>query len=208
MQSDTPQGDPRLQRTNPGPVVAVRIIDPCIVFLEATLPGEIPLLAACWARSCREWRSAEGHTCLALGHVVVVQNQTSKGIERRNLWKFGRRNEKAVFLISGGKNGAFVKCDFKATTFKTAPDPVFQWHIRFLSGKEHDALERTVRKFSRDPNEVAGVILRRANVDWPSITDAMSALRRYEKNQRRRKSSLVRRIISSVFRKKPKLVAA
>jgi hypothetical protein len=207
MQSGPPQGDPRLQRIEPGPEIAVGIVDPCIVFLEATLPGEIPLLAACWARSCREVRSVEGNTCLILRRVLVIQNQSQTRVERRRLWEFGQRKEKAVFLLSGGKDGALVKCDYKVATFATAPSPIFRWHIRYLSAEVDQALESTVTKFGKNPNDTAGLLLRRADMDWPSVNDAMSSIRRHEKRQRRSRSSIVRRLISSIFRKKPQLVS-
>ena len=203
MQGDTPQGDPRLQKINPGSVVAIGLVDPCIVFLE------IPLLAACFARSSCEVRDVVGNSCLALERVLAIQNQSLDHIDHRRLWEFGMQKEQAVFLICGGKDGAFAKCDYKASTFKSAPGPVFKWHVRFLNGKEAAAIQRTIKKFEKDFNEVAGIILRRADVDWPSIADAISAIRRHEKKQRRRKHSLVRRVISTIFKKKnPKLVAA
>jgi hypothetical protein len=196
MQSDTPQGDPRLQRTIPGPPGAVGIVDPCIVFLEATLPGEIPLLVTCVARSSQEFKLPGEKSRCELSGVLILQNNAFAANATRQLWRIHSRREKTVYLVTSA-SGKHAKCSYLSEGFADAPAPAFRWSIRFLDPRTYQALLRF-----KDMTCLARFIYLDSNLDWQSARDFIAATRN------RSRQPLIRRFLSSIFKKNHTAVPA
>ena len=213
MQSDLPQGDPRLQRINPGPEVATGYVDPCIVYLETTIPREIPVLAALFAPSSREVRGTDGQMSLFLDEVVMVH-----WIPTKNFWlpipSFALRcsiifqgkrliiDEGKFVNMPGYSTEGFAKLIDKKTAFAGAVKALSQEEARSFIGLlplPDDAWTHIV---------FAKKALGYSNLDSPSVTDALRFMKRANRTKTSKRPSLVRRLISSVFKKKPQPVHA
>jgi hypothetical protein len=221
MQSDPPQGDPRLQRIDPGAPVATGYVDPCIVFLETTLPGEIPLLAACWASSSREIRDPDGKTHWELKHVVVLECRYDRLSFKRDLrWTFAMQKEECLILRHGVPDKKFLGSSYFSTHSEFAPPPIFQWTIRFLDQVSDAELRKnaSIRKllatnhpYDHVPMQAVAKahkirqaqikslgqkLFRKSKLDWPSIAEILASLEPRQVSSNR--PSLVRRLIQLV----------
>jgi len=209
MQSDPPQGEPRLQRTNPGPEIAAGYVDPCIVYLETTLPGEIPLVAACWAAASREVREPGKPVRLELENVTVFRCNSYRRISGKSDWLITIRSEESLTL-KHGTDDHLPGCSY-FSALGTNPPPVFQWAIRPLDQKTNASLRKEFSSISSSKWRQSPVIKRvfqLAKLDWPSIDEIIASI----ENQHTRRAathgpSLISRLVS-VFKKKPKPVAA
>ncbi len=209
MQSDPPQGDPRLQRINPGPEIATGFVDPCLVYLETTAPEEVPLLGIGWATSSREVRAADGSSHLKLSDVGLVKGHYAKPFRYQVArWNFSTRNADEL-VLKHEKNGALsIDHAFFTCRFKGSKVLIPQWKIQYLTPEMVTSLRRILlTEGSEDPNWIAQILLERSHLEWPSVIEALDALKPKAKHSRRR-PSLVRRLISSVFKKKPQTVHA
>ncbi len=180
-------------------------VDPCIVFLETTLAGEIPLVAACWARSSREVREPGKQVRLELTDVLVFE-----GRRFRTGWSTARRRAKSLTLKHGLAD-AIPGCSY-FSFHQTSPPPVFQWAVRYLD-RETDATLKKQSNISLSPNSrlssMTKQVFELAQLDWPSIAELIASEEKLEHRRTRKpKPSLLRRLISSVFKKKPKLAHA
>jgi hypothetical protein len=204
MQSDTPQGDPRLQRIDPEPIVATGFADPCIVYLETTLPGEIPLLVACWARSSREVHEPGKPVRLELEDVRVFNCSRHSKRGHKGLWITTTRSANSLVLKHGTADRT-PDCSY-FSTFQSATPHVFQWAIRYLDQETDLSLIRDFNS-TLSPNSLRTPVTKRvfemAKLDWPSIAEVIATA---EKVKRRRpvatRHTLVN-LLSSVFKKKP-----
>ena len=204
MTSDTPQGDPRLQRISPGPQVATGYVDPCIVYLETTLPGEIPLVVACWARSSMEIQEPGHPVRMELRDVVVFQGKRQPRLYGREGWVLSARRETSIILKHRLGDGMPDFPHFSSLKLNTAP--VFQWAIRFLDRETDDLLQAKCDS-SLSPNSrhvpITQQVFELAKLDWPSIVEIIE-FSKEKKTPRSRRPSFVRRLVSAVFAKKPR----
>jgi hypothetical protein len=210
MQSDTPQGDPRLQRTNPVPKIATGFVDPCIVYLETTLPGEIPLVAACWAASSHEVREPGKPVRLELENVTVFRCNSYRRINGKSGWLVTTRVEDSLTL-KHGTGDRLPGCSY-FSALGTNPPPVFQWSIRPLDQETDASLRKDFASISSSKwrqSPVTKRVFELAKLDWPSIDEIIASI---EKQEARRPvprgPSFVSRLLSSVFKKKQKPVTA
>jgi hypothetical protein len=187
MQSDSSEADPRLKREHTGPTIATGIVDPCLIYLEATLHGEIPLLGICWASSAQQVRDSGKDTYLNLGDIIVLRGsytRTARGVlicDGKPVWNFTLRREKSLTLQSKGRSFHVHTSDgipFLAplTATKKSQHYAFRGEIHFLDQVTHTSfqklwLEPTAR------NTLATNMLSYAGVAWPSVSDALMALR-------------------------------
>jgi hypothetical protein len=234
MQSDPPQGDPRLQRIYPGPQVTTGYVDPCIVYLETTLPGEIPLLVACWASSSHEIKNVGSKTYWALKNVVVLECRFDRpSYKLAPGWTFSIHREESLVLRHGIPDRKFVRSSsYFSGWFEFAPVPVFQWAIRFLDRETDSALRNNagIREILGTNNPYKNVprsglrqafrenqaykklitfkLLQQSKLDWPSIAEVLAFLEPVPLPLRERHPSLIHRLISSVFKKKPQPLPA
>jgi hypothetical protein len=208
MQSDPPQGDPRLQRINPEPTVATGYVDPCIVYLETTAPGEVPLLGIGWASSSQVIRKSDGRSHLELRDVRMVKGLYEKPLSLRNAkWSFSTRDADHLILNHEKNDALSIEHSFFTCRFKGSSVLIPQWKIRYLTPEFAASLRRILlTEGSSHPNWVAQVLLEQAKLDWPSIAEALASLK--PKVPTRRRRSLVRRLFSSIFKKKPQPVHA
>jgi hypothetical protein len=207
MQSDTPQGDPRLQRTNPGPKVATGYVDPCIVYLETTAPGEIPLLGIGWATSSREVRDAGGGLHWELNDVGLVKGLYEKPSRfQKAKWNFSIRNTDHFILKHGRGNALSIDHPFFSGRFKSSNVLIPQWKFQFLSPQTVDSLQKILTERSSHPDSIARILLEQSKLDWTSVADALASLQPLKPLPRR--PSFVLRLISSVFKKKKQKAVA
>jgi len=207
MQSDPPQGDPRLQPTDPGPRVAAGYVDPCIVYFETTAPGEIPLLGIGWATSSREVREANGTSHWELSDVGLVKCLCEKRSRlQKAKWKFLIRNADQFILKHSGSNALSIDHPFFTCRFDSSNVLIQQWKFQFLSPQVFDSLQKKLTDKSSSPNSIAKIFLEQSKLDWPSIADALASLQPLKPVRSR--PSFFRRLLSSLFKKKPKPVHA
>jgi hypothetical protein len=227
MQSDPPQGNPRLQKIDSSPQVTTGYVDPCIVYLETTLPGEIPLLVACWASSSQEIKNVGTKPHRELKNVVVLEcyfDPTSHQPAPR--WTFSIHREESLVLRQGIPDHKFVRSSSHFSgRFEFAPVPVYQWAIRFLDRETDSALRNNAgvseilgtnnpyknvprsglrqafQKNQAYKKRITLKLLRQSKLDWISIADVLASFE--PPKLRPRRPSLVRRLLSSVFKKKP-----
>lgn len=206
MQSDTPQGDPQLQRTNPGPKIATGYVDPCIVYLETTAPGEIPLLGIGWATSSREVRDTGGGLHWELSDVGLVKGIYEKPSHfQKTKWNFSIRNADHLILKHVRDNALSIDHPFFTCRFKSSDVLIPQWKFRFLSPQVAASLQKTLSEGSSHPDWIARILLEQLKLDWPSIADALASLQPLKPRPFR--PSFARRLISSLFKKhKPETV--
>jgi len=201
MQSDTPQGDPRLKRTNPGPKVATGYVDPCIVYLETTAPGEIPLLGIGWASSSREVKETADGSYWELTDVGLVKGIYEKRANsQESKWHFSIRNTDQLILKHESGDKLSIDQPFFTCRFKSSNVLIRQWKIQFLSPQTLDSLQKILTEKSNHPDSIARILLERSKLDWPSIAEALLSLQPIKPRPYR--PSFVRRLISSVFKKK------
>jgi hypothetical protein len=180
MQSDLPQGDPQLQRTKPGPKVATGFVDPCIIYLEDTLPGEIPLLAAILAFSSKEMRAVDGRIHLALEEILALIWIPVEGI-----WRYSLNAGAQCLSVTDAK--FLTKQDYatKDSALLCRTRARFTGEIKKLSATQlksltlpftgpHDSLNKTI---------FAKKILEHSRLDWPSIAEALTLMGPTEKSK-------------------------
>jgi hypothetical protein len=205
MKDVEPQGEPRLQDLHPGPVTTTGFVYPCIVFLEATLLGVSPLVAACWAGSSREVREPGKQVRLELTNVLVFESY-----RLGSAWVTTLRIQRSLILKHGLKDD--MPCGFYFSTTPSSSPPVCRWAVRYLD-RETDAKLRKQWNVSLSPNSrrpsMVKQIFKLAQPDWPSIAKIIAYQNKLERRRSRKtQPSLLRRFISSVFKKKPKLAHA
>lgn len=206
MQDDTPQGDPRLQPIQPGPEVATGYVDPCIVYLETSLPGEIPLVAACWARSSREIREPGKSVRLELSDTIVFEYR-----RHRFGWLAVTKRAKSLTL-KHGLTDRLPACSFFHHRPGALP-PVFQWAVRYINAETDTSLRRQFQA-CYSPNSRKEAVARRifelSRLDWPSIAEILEVKGKPQriKHSKQGHPTLMRRLISSLFKKKSKPIAA
>jgi hypothetical protein len=211
MQSDTPtpQGDPRLQRINPGPKIATGYVDPCIVYLETTLPGasEAPLLIAALAQSSKEIRPIGGDSFLEMDEVVLFE--WDPGV--KGLWLFTPYVGIKGRLASRGNHFSFTADFLKPFPGYSKKSFLSQNKITRFAGKVKYLSEVEMQFFTNlfpVPFEVksqvvfAKKLLEESQLDWPSIAEALTITSRMNQPGARKRKSLFRRLVSSVFKKK------
>jgi hypothetical protein len=203
MTSDTPQGDPRLQRTSPGPQVATGYVDPCIVYLETTLPGEIPLVVACWGKSSQEIREPDGKLHWELENVLVVKCLYRHGYFNGKLgWRFTTHHKDRVILKNLAATDRTIVFSDYTGIFEDIPPAIFQRAIRFLDRETDALLRKKLPGQLNNPNALACELLQQSKLDWPSISGALASFALSAPRPRR--PSVLRSLIASVFAKKPK----
>ena len=214
MQSGTPQGDPRLQKTNLGPEIAIGCMDPCIISMETTLPGEIPMLVHLWAASCREVRPPGGLPSWELTDVVILKCfYRERHLLRILEWGFRIQREKSIIVAHPGTAASTRFSDF-SSLFDHIPARIYQWHIRYLDCATDRVLRQAATWHPDRPERLAPILLTHSGVDWPSVTQAASAaaganVAAAGRRARTSRQSVIRRLLSSVFKKKkPKLAHA
>jgi hypothetical protein len=222
MPSDFPKGDPRLQKVNPGPRVAIGQVDSCIVYLETTLPGEIPLLAACWASSSQEIRTVGSPSTLELTNVVIIGCRGRRTFSGKFGWNFISGREQHLVLKYHDTGCPSIVGFPLWSSLEQTHRLNFQWAIRFIDHETNASLRTT--EASGKVHALAKHILKCPGPDWVSITDALAYLAYLEpalthlKPEKTkpakipaksvRSKSLLRRFISSVFKKKQMTVGA
>jgi len=210
MQSDSHESDPRLQRVNPGSKITTGFVDPCLVYLETTLPGETPFLIALRAESTHEILHADGTTHLELNNLVLF-----KWASFKVFWLPTPYEAANAVLHSHGT--AF---SIEISSFKPFPGnsnrnilPISSGKILFTGSIQY--LDQTTYISLGNPNPLdvrsqlvfARKLLENAQVDWQSISDALTGLKRMETSRNRMRKPLLRRLISSLFKKKSKPIA-
>jgi hypothetical protein len=209
MQDDTAQGDPRLQPIKPGPRVAAGYVDPCIVSVETTLPGEIPMLAQFWAASSREVHAPGTPLHWELTDVVIFKSvlHRKKRATFNDDWRFTMHREPSTKLPSFQPRRTRL-CDLSAV-FDHVPERIHQWHVRHLEASVESRLRQSLTRHAGEPDRFAPLLLRCTGVNWPSVRDAAdAACKRLARPAwariSRRRPSLARRVLSA-FKKQLKL---
>jgi hypothetical protein len=214
MQGDSPEADPRLEKANFGPKVATGFVDPCLVFLETTLPGEVPLLLALFAYSSKEARPDGGGTRLEFSECVVFK---WTGYHKGG-WLPMSYSALDCILQSHGTDFLF---DTRFSRIHpsnsdrdllppSAEKLIFTGAIKFLDEKECESLLSFIPVPFDIKSQVilAEMILERAEVEWQSIADALTLLKQMKANMDRpRRKSIVRRVLSFLFKKKESVPA-
>jgi hypothetical protein len=207
MQSDTPKGDPRLQATSSGPKVATGYVDPCLVYLEAHRPDQRPLLMVCFAAVSREIAEPGKESRLELDDVLVLhckphRQSTTKGCN------FVLVEEKLLKLENGFLIGIPPECYSLPPKLTRAPISVLKKSIHYLDQETATTLRKRFDS-ARSPNfplvDLAKRVVEFVKLDWQSVRQIVYIP---EAESRPLQPSLVRRLISSFLKKKPKLVAS
>jgi hypothetical protein len=214
MQDSLPQGDPRLQKSSIGPRVATGYVDPCIVYLEATEEGEVPVLFACWARSSSEVREVDGTVHLKLAEVVVMTGRPSKSLQGwsmrdgKTLWLFSRQGAIPEIVFTKDSFGWKIKGFPYRHPFQNKTAYGFQGSLKYIDAESDQILRKLETGSSSRENSFrfAEKLLSLATVDWPSLISALAfskAARRLRAPKKTRTTpSLLRRLISSFTGKK------
>ena len=131
MQDATPQGEPRRQKADHHPRVTTGFVDPCIISMETTLPGEIAMLVQFWAAGSREIRGPGALLHWELNDVVVFKSFLHrKKFHLINEWSFKMHRERSLSLPCPKARSTRL-CDLSAL-FDHVPEQIYQWHIRYL----------------------------------------------------------------------------
>lgn len=211
MQSDSPESDPKLQRVNPGPKIATGYVDPCIVYLEATEKGEIPVLFAWWARSSSEIREMGATTHIKLDKVTVLKCKPIPSIrgwimqDGNTQWNFTRHDITGEMHLTQDDSGWRLKgVPFVGNAYG------FQGSLKFIDAESDAYLHKlNTSGSSRSSFLYAEKVLSLAPVKWPSLVNAMASFKLRPISPRPVPAqSLFRRLISSVFKKNQKPVTA
>lgn len=204
MQSDPPQGDPRLQPTHPGQNIATGYVDPCIVFLETSLPGEIPFVTACWAASSHETREPGQPLRLELENVTLFKCTSYRRTWGTHGWFVSVATVESLTL-KHGTDDRLPGCSY-FSNLSTNPLPVFQWAIRPLDRETDAALRKEFFSISSSKWRHSPVIKKvflLGRLDWPSIEEIIASVERQgTRRTAPRRPSLVGRLLSSVFKKR------
>jgi len=221
MQSDSPESDPRLQKTNPGPLVGTGFVDPCIVYMEATEKGEVPVLFAWWARSSSEIREVGATTHIKLGKVSVLKGRPIPSFggwvmqDGKTKWNFTSHDLSGELHLTQDNSGWTLHgVPFIGDAYG------FQGSLKFIDAQTDAALHKLNSVDSPGNHALfAEKVLSLATVEWPTLTNARASLQIAPKPKSRarqleskirskpRPKSLFRKIISTVFRpKKTELV--
>ncbi len=212
MQSDTPQGDPRLQRINPEPEIATGFVDPCIVYIETSFGG-LPLLIVCFAASSYENGEPGQPYRLELRDALVLRCEPnydgSKGCH------FVLTKAETLIMDSKYLSG-LAPCRhsaFNALYWRQVA--ILRQSIRPIDRSTAANLKRRFES-AHSPNfplpELAIEMVKFGKIRWRSVLELVYNENDESKNisttshsstRRRRRPSLVRRLLSSVFKKKP-----
>jgi hypothetical protein len=214
MQNDSPESDPRLQKTITGPFVATGFVDPCLVYLETTLPGDVSVLYACLALSSSEVKNPGCQSHLKLDDVAILKWRTKRirsGLrpkKKRLEVKVSLSQKNDLLLLSNGEKFIPKISSGKPLMGNEGESATFQGSIRFIDSTTAEAFQKLWSN-SAQWDIFAEKILKQADVAWPSIADALASLKR---KPLRAKPVPFRRklghLIYSMFKKKPKPVAA
>jgi len=215
MQSDSPESDPRLQKTNPGPKVTTGFVDPCIVYLEATLPGEIPVLFACWARSSSEIRDKDGTTHLKLGQVTIVKGTPVRSLQG---WVMEDGKTDWNFDISQFiRELHFVRND-SGWVLKGVPDHVYfqfellygyQGFLKFIDAGTDLRLKHLSNHRQKSMTALVKIILKHGPAEWPTLANARASFKPVKAKAKGVPFRLkLGHLLYSMFKKKAKPVAA
>lgn len=218
MRDSSPKSQPQLKPEIPSPQVETAFVDPCIVYLETTLPGEIPLLYVCWAGSSREVQKPGFRTNLRLTNVRSFRWQPMQLGKR---WVHREGKLKWLFTLTYLEE---LRVSSAGEKFLIKPEPSrdlsdspleFKGAIRFISQETDRALQRI--EVTTHWNMLSDKLLAYADLDWLSIADTRTSLPHRQKSvpapqqaaPKRARKSLLRQIFSSVFKRKnkPKLVS-
>ena len=215
MQSDSPESNPRLQRTKPGPVVATGFVDPCIFYLEATLPNEVPVLFACWARSLSETRKVDGTIHLNLSQVSVVKGTPIRGLRGWTMengktdWDFAVSQFFQKLLLIHDDSGWTLRSDIDLSCFQFDPAYGSQSSVKFIDAKTDYRLEKLSTGGLRSLPDLTKTILKHGPSEWPTLANALASFRLTRTPAKRAPDrSIIRRLISAMFFRKSKPVAA
>jgi hypothetical protein len=212
MQGDSPESNPKMQKSNPGSLIGTGYANPCLVFLEATLSGEIPVLYTCWGASSREARKPGCRMFLTLEQVILFKWLPSKDYG----WRLASATASWNYLVSSPRQ-LRLACDAnRFLAHMSGGQPLlppkalstgFQGAIQYLDFQTHETLLSLYSK--RNGHDlVARRILQDASVDWQSIFEAKASLDRAMTKRIRSRRSVVKRLISSVFGNKPAFATA
>jgi len=200
MQSDTPEGDPRLKRTNPGPKVATGYVDPCLVYLERKRADKKPEVLVCFAATSRELVESGKSPSLELQDVLVMRCKPRA--QGKGRWTFELRPEKLLTLEKGALVGVPPASYALPPKLSRQPVLVGKQAIRYLDQKTAAALRKKFGS-SRSPNyprtQLAKRVLEFAAVDWPSIRQIVSFIDKGE--PQRPRLPFVRQLISALKKK-------
>ena len=196
-----------MRRTNPGATVATGYVDPCIVYLETTAPGEVPLLGACWSASSREVRDAAGKSHWELKEVVLTRGVCLPGIRSRKArWIFTTQWSELLILKHDEKDALLTDSPFFVYRFASPIISVRQWSFRFLDRRIDSSMRETVAMRPGQSNMIAKMLLEQSKLKWPSISEGLASLQ--PPQPRPRRPSFMRRFLSSVLGKKKQPVQA
>lgn len=213
MPNELPQGQPRKQKADPGSKVATGHVDPCAVYLETTLPGEIPVLITCWAGSSFQVRSTSGKTHLALHDVITHVWHPFKvsGSFLNSPWKWtynrSRDNERLLLDCSGKFFKVWNRRGTPALHSLLKGNPL-TGAIQYLE-QDIDASLRlgSGKNTSFHQDQLAAQILDLAPVSWQSIVDIKAGLASQTPARKDRpdigRPTLVRRLVESILKRKP-----
>jgi hypothetical protein len=224
MQSDTPQGDPRLQRAKSGPRVATAYLDPCLVYVETTFSDQRPMVMVCFAAASREIVEPGSDPKLELEDVLVIRCKPHYYPDVKGC-TFEVVEEKLLSL----QNGALVGLPpvyYLPPKLSRRPFPVLKQYIRYLDRGTATILRERFES-ARSPNfplvELAKRLVVFGKLNWPSVRQTISYKDELELSRvrpplsrrpvssmvtNRRRPSLLRLLVSSLSRKKTKPIPA
>jgi hypothetical protein len=210
MQGDSPESDPFLQRSVFGSRIATGHVEPCILYLEATEAGEVPLLFACWARVASEVRDVGDTIRLKLGDVIILVGKPLKSLQGWSMqdgktsWNFASYSTKEIQLrrdASGWALKGFPNLCYPQSSSAYG----YQGSLKFLD-KENDSLLLKLRSSSSSTSRpFIQKVLELAPVEWPSLINARAFLQIVSEiapKLQHRRQSFLHQIISTVFKQK------
>jgi len=211
MPDNSSEPNPFLQKPSLGPRIATGYADPCILYLEATEAGEVPILFACWARSSREIREASETTRLKLEDVVLVVGRPLKSPtgwfmqDGETSWNFAVyrikelqiRKDASGWYLKGLPDSRYFQSKSKSAGYGAYG---YQGSLKFLDRRDDHLLFKLRSHRSSKSRPFVQTILELAPVEWPSLVNALTFLQKVPKPQpQRQRRSLLRQIISTVF---------
>jgi hypothetical protein len=209
MPGNPSEPDPFLQKSPFGPRIATGHVDPCILYLEATEAGEVPILFACWARSSREVREAGEITRLKLEDVVLLVGRPLKSLtgwcmqDGKTSWNFAVYRTREL-QIRKDASGWYLKGLPDSRYFQSKSVGYgaygYQGSLKFLDRRDDHLLFKLRSHRCSKSRPFVQKILELAPVEWPSLVNALAFLQNAPKPQfQHRRRSLLRQIISTVF---------
>jgi hypothetical protein len=201
------QPDPRRENARRSPRVTVGHIDPCLLFLEATEPGEIPVLFLAWARSSVETRGLDGTTYLKLGEITILTGRPVRGSLGWNMedgqtpWSFlGCPSvAEATLAHRPGTGWSLQGLPLGLGDQSDRPLHGFQGSLKFIDDKTDFRL-RALDQMSLDRPRVNPDLTRALlaqGPDWPSLINALASIKPAPKAAEPVRS-LLRRIVRTV----------